>query len=57
MSNQQIKEEHGEPRVQLRVQTPRGLWSMTEPKDGRLVKGPAGFRRRPRGAPLAAPSR
>jgi hypothetical protein len=23
--------EHGQPRVHVRVQTPRGLWSMTEP--------------------------
>lgn len=26
-------ERHGPPRVQLQVQTPRGLWSMTEPKE------------------------
>ncbi len=24
--------EHGQPTVRLRVQTPRGLWSMTEPE-------------------------
>lgn len=24
-------DQHGPPKVQLRVQTPRGLWSMTEP--------------------------
>lgn len=26
-------ERHGPPRVQLQVQTPRGLWSMTEPEE------------------------
>jgi hypothetical protein len=24
---------HGQPKVQLRVQTPRGIWTMTEPAD------------------------
>ena len=24
--------EHGQPTIRLRVQTPRGLWSMTEPE-------------------------
>lgn len=27
----QTKDHGGPPRVQLRVQTPRGIWSMTEP--------------------------
>jgi len=26
-------EGHGQPTVRLRVQTPRGLWSMTEPEE------------------------
>jgi|GEM_PF-1673220 len=26
-------ERHGPPHVQLQVQTPRGLWSMTEPEE------------------------
>ncbi len=28
-----VREEEHQPVVQLRIQTPRGLWSMNEPKD------------------------
>jgi hypothetical protein len=31
MNNEHAGDQHGPPHVQIQVQTPRGLWSMTEP--------------------------
>ena len=41
MSTEKRKDEHpgghgGPPRITIRIQTPRGLWSMTEPENAAL---------------------
>lgn len=33
MKQHEKTEQGGQPRIRLRVQTPRGLWSMTEPEE------------------------